>query len=329
MRLAEGIEHFVLQKRKQGIAYSQPENALLRFSSQVGDVQLSQVTTQDVSNYLSLTVARPQTWQRKYRLLFVLFEYWTLHGAMQPILMPEKRTRTRSTFVPYVYSHAEIQLLLDGTARSQRNTQCLIDPRTFRTVLLLLYATGALVSEVVRLRKCDLNLKRRVITLSDPRARRKRSIPISEELCVFLRNYVAWRFDRSQMVVALFVTKSGRVVEPGALGKYFRRLRRVTGLRRRDGAMGWPRLLDLRVSFAVNRMTEWIRDGSNMNQMLPALAAYLGQFGLESAERYLRLTPERFCSPLASLSPSKCRKHWRDDEAVMQLVRQFESFGSR
>ena len=321
MRLREGIEHFVSQKRKEGIAYFQPANQLLQFSDQVGDVQLNQVTTQDVANYLSQTVTRPLVWQRKYRLLYVLFEYWTLQGAMQPLQMPQKRTRIRSTFVPYIFNHSEVQLLLDSTSKSQRNKQCALEARTFRTLLLLLYATGVMLHEVVRLRRSHLNLKRRTITICNPRACRRRSIPISAELCAVLRDYLSWRFGSSRWDGDLFVDKSGNAIESRAVGNYFDRLRRVSGFSRRDGSTCWPRLLDFRTSFAVNRITEWIRDGSSMNQMLPALAAYLGQFGLQSAERYLRLTPERFCSQLSSLSPSASRKHWRDDEALMRFVR--------
>ena len=44
-----------------------------------------------------------------------------------------------------------------------------------------------------------------------------------------------------------------------------------------------------------------------MNRMIPALSAYMGQHNLGAAERYLRLTPERFRSPLNKLSPNGAR----------------------
>jgi len=57
-----------------------------------------------------------------------------------------------------------------------------------------------------------------------------------------------------------------------------------------------------------------------MNRMLPALAAYMGQVGLGSAERYLSLTPERFRRELAKLSPQRRKKRWRNDPALMKFL---------
>jgi integrase/recombinase XerD len=51
---------------------------------------------------------------------------------------------------------------------------------------------------------------------------------------------------------------------------------------------------DLRHTFAVHRLTAWLKQGANLDRMLPALAAYIEQVGLGSTERYLSMTPERF-----------------------------------
>jgi hypothetical protein len=102
--------------------------------------------------------------------------------------------------------------------------------------------------------------------------------------------------------------------------RYFGRMVRKLRLSRRDGVAGWPRIADLRVTFAVNRITSWLGDGTEMNKMLPALAAYLGHIGLYSVDRYLRLTPERFRKQLCALSPRQSRKHWRDDESTMRFL---------
>jgi hypothetical protein len=78
---------------------------------------------------------------------------------------------------------------------------------------------------------------------------------------------------------------------------------------------------DLRITFAVHRITSWIRNGANLNRMLPALAAYMGQVGLGATDRYLLLTPERYRKQLDILSPMRGKKHWRDDKELMAFVR--------
>jgi integrase/recombinase XerD len=54
--------------------------------------------------------------------------------------------------------------------------------------------------------------------------------------------------------------------------------------------------------------------------MLPALAAYIGQVGLGSRERYLSMTPERFRGQLELLSPQRRKRRWRDNAALMKFL---------
>jgi hypothetical protein len=54
--------------------------------------------------------------------------------------------------------------------------------------------------------------------------------------------------------------------------------------------------------------------------MLPALAAYMGYVGLESTERYLQLTPERFRNALNKLSPQTLRARWQNDSVLLEFL---------
>jgi hypothetical protein len=91
------------------------------------------------------------------------------------------------------------------------------------------------------------------------------------------------------------------------------------GIRRDDGAVYQPRMHDLRYTFAVHRIAAWFEQGADLNHML--LAAYIGQAGLGSTERYLSLTPERFRTQLIKLSPLRPRKkRWRDDATLMKFL---------
>ena len=58
----------------------------------------------------------------------------------------------------------------------------------------------------------------------------------------------------------------------------------------------------------------------DLNRMIPALSAYIGQVGLGSTYRYLNLTPERFRAQLDRLSPRRGKRHWRDNPALMRFL---------
>jgi integrase/recombinase XerD len=320
MKLSDGIERFVSSKREAGVAYIQPAFMLLRFNRQVGDVQLSEITTQNVATFLDVSSVRPYTWHAKYNLLRRLFEHWTWLGSMPPLLMPFKRVPVRSRFLPYVYNTSEIRCLLEGTSKNQINGACALGSEPFRLILFILFTTGATLGEVVQLKRRDIDLKRRMMTVCTVRTRRLRDVPVSAEVCKILRGYLKWRFDSREPDAYLFLKKSGQVVDPVSFRNYFRTLVRRCGVRRLDGMVGWPRISDFRPTFAAHRITEWLRDGANLNRMLPALAAYLGQLGMNSVDRYLRLTPERFRKQLIALSPRRGRSHWRDDETLMRFL---------
>ena len=97
-------------------------------------------------------------------------------------------------------------------------------------------------------------------------------------------------------------------------------MRKRAGVARHDDARYEPRIHDLRHTFAVHRLTGWFKHGADLNRMIPALSAYMGQHDLGAAERYLRLTPERFRTQLNKLSPKRRRKKWRDDGALMKFL---------
>jgi hypothetical protein len=72
--------------------------------------------------------------------------------------------------------------------------------------------------------------------------------------------------------------------------------------------------------WTVHRLTAWFKQGADLNRMLPALSAYLGQVGLGSTERYLSITPERFRKQLVKLSPQRRKRRWRDNPALMKFL---------
>jgi len=104
------------------------------------------------------------------------------------------------------------------------------------------------------------------------------------------------------------------------LNSIFQRLRLRARIVRHDGSFYQPRMHDLRATFAVHRITSWIKNKADLNRMLPALSVYMGQVGLASTERYLYMTPERFRKELNRLSPMKPKRHWRDDPALLEFL---------
>ena len=196
-----------------------------------------------------------------------------------------------------------------------------MDSGTFRIFLLTLYATGMRTGEALTLLREDVDVKRRAITIRGGRFNRVRTIPIGPDLCARLRRH---KHNLGRLPVGspnFFVGKDGKALKENALIVAFRKLRRLAGIERYDGAIYQPRMHDLRATFAVHRLTSWLRQGADVNRLIPALSAYMGQCGLGSSERYLKLTPERYRNQLVTLSPQHpSRRRWRDDPALMKFL---------
>lgn len=147
MKVSVAIQPYIEQKRANGCSFTGAESRLASFCRSVGDVDLSQVTPNDVEQFLDRSPVVSSTWRAKYYFLKRFFEFWCFRQAMPELLMPPIKARTRPTFVPHLYTKTEIRALLRTTACYQRARA--IDRRTLRILLLFLYRTGARLGEVL------------------------------------------------------------------------------------------------------------------------------------------------------------------------------------
>ena len=72
------------------------------------------------------------------------------------------------------------------------------------------------------------------------------------------------------------------------------------GIYKEDGKP--PRVHDLRHTFAVHSLGKMVSEGRDIYCALPTLSTYLGHRGIESTEKYLRLTEESFESVVKGMA---------------------------
>jgi integrase/recombinase XerD len=321
MKLREGIELYLEARKSEGTPWVKGAQNLRALYRHVGDLPLDRIHVNHVVPILDGPLTAAATWYNKYGALRQFFRYWKVRNEIYRLPLPPPRRAPAQTFVPYVYSRAELRRLLVASGITQRDLNCVIDAPTFRTLLLFLYGTGAMLGEAVQLERGDVDFRRRRINLSGCKTRRARELPIGSDLYDILLNYHRMRHQKGTMRDSpFFLTKHGSQIKEGTANKTFRRVRKKAGIARNDGARYQPRMHDLRHTFAVHRLTAWFKHGADMGRMMPALSAYMGQHDLAAADRYLRLTPERFRTQLDKLSPKRGKKRWRDDAKLMKFL---------
>jgi integrase/recombinase XerD len=320
MKLQQSIEVYAEEKRAAGIDFIGGNERLVSFCRHVGDIPLEKIRYDQVGDFLDGRHTSDLTWLSKYNALRSFFLFWIARDRMRSLPMPPPRRPPERNFVPHIYSQTEVRRLLKSTRMSQAHVLCRIDARTLRTVLLFLYGTGAWAREAVRITREDVDLQRRLVTIRNGRLEPSRTIPFGADLYKSLKSYCNFRHRRSPKTRQFFLCRDDEPLTESNLTTAFQRLRMRAGIAGHDDVSRPPRLLDLRYTFAVHRLTAWYKRGADLNRMIPALSAYLGYKNLSTTARFLRLTPERFRAQLNKLSPGQGKRHWRDDSALMDFL---------
>jgi integrase/recombinase XerD len=321
MRLSEAIERYLRVKRANGLAYETEGNILSSFERCVSDLLIEEIAPKHVAEFLNLRQCSDSRWMTKHSCLRIFFEFWTDRGQMSPLSMPRSKRRSIDRLAkPFIYTRTQVRNLIQATQGNQTHGNCTVSETTFRTLLLALYGTGAMIPEIACLRREDLDLKSNLIFLRGDRIIQPRRVPFSKDLHELLITYLHSEERRRTSGPNIFVTSRGTPLPAHQLIYSFKRLRTRAGILRVDSGMRKPRMCDLRPTFAVHRIACWIKEGADLNRMLPALSAYMGYAGFDATQRFLLMTPERFGPELDALSPYKTRKHWRDDPELMRFL---------
>jgi len=317
--ITRAIEQYCDWKRANGYQFFGGVAILRKLLKYTGDVELSDLRPEHLLGCLNQSALSNGTWTNRYWVMRRFLEYCTSRTMMLPLDMPAPKVSRRKTFAPYIFTTIEIRSLLEAT-KHRVSPNYIMDQPTLRAIIVVLYATGLPVGEACILREEDVDLRNRLIRVRGAEAQRDRVIPVGPDLCEVLREYKVWRSTRPGDSPYLFVTRKGRQTNGGSIAKYFQELRRTSGVHRRDDSHLQPRVSDLRFSFAVHRIAKGIEDGDDLNRLLPALAAYMGQVGLGATARYLALTAGRFRRQLDKLSPQPGSSNWSDDPELLRFL---------
>ncbi len=292
MKLHDLIADYVAFRQSMGQKYTSRNNRLQAFCRAVGsNVDVRDVTAEQVLSYLG----RPKTcyWHDKYHTLNVFYRYAISRGHVSSSPLPMIVPKLPPCFVPYIYSVDEVRRLLDATA-SYRKIHLLLEPYTFRAIILTLYGAGLRISEALSLRMGDVDFSVGLLLIRETKFYKSRLLPIGSDLKKALMGYATARREAGHIELPespFFVGRKGSHVRIHTVQQSFRQLRKHAVIHRADGARYQPRLHDFRHTFAGNRVVYWYKAGSDVQRLLPKLSTYLGHISLSSTQRYLTMTP--------------------------------------
>jgi site-specific recombinase XerD len=295
MKLQQLIEQYVAYRQTLGKRFKSAATILRAFGRTIGaDADVAEVGAEQVNAFLRGKGPLTSFWHAKYTALHSLYRYAISRGYATVSPLPSTVPKRPPSLVPYIYSRQELQRLLRA-AEEDRDIRRRAEPRTVRTVLLLLYGAGLRGSEVLNLDRGDFDADASLITIRESKFFKSRLVPLGPRLAQVLNGYAAWRqasHPTRDPRDSFFVGRDGQRLSHKGLAVAFRQACVRAGIRRQDAGRYQPRMHDLRHTFAVHRLTEWYRQGADVQKMLPQLSVYLGHCCLSSTQLYLTMTPE-------------------------------------
>lgn len=290
--IAQKAQQFLQIKRMTGFKYESQEKYLRRFDAyyfQNGYTGI-RITKEMVSGFIYCPKERMSGWYIKERLLRD-FSTFLKDQCYSEIYIPVVQSAPpRSSFTPYIFMDKEIKHLFEAAdfwKDSPLTNRVLIDPIFFR----LLYSTGMRLSEVLHLTVKDFDND--VLTVYHSKNNKDRLVPLHPNMAEKLKTYTEHMHRFSKESDYLFPSPKGyhRCTDQSTIHRRFRQYLSRAGISLTGTG---PRIHDLRHTFAVKCLKNWVLDGKELTNMLPYLAAYMGHSDFRGTQYYLRLTADLY-----------------------------------
>ena len=301
MKLSRAVSEYVRWKQSRGVRFEKVYGILRRLLRLTNDVSLIEITPKQVSALLDGSKMAADTWWRAYQDLRSFFQFWISRGRLRKLPMPRPRAALPPPFHPFVYSTSELSRLIKCIELNHDSKARQLDNLTLKTIVLILYGTGALVSEVLNLRCSDVDLNADLLTLRRITSGNARTVSIGCAVHNCFHTYLSAHPNRTGSKEFVFLNRRGNRVPTLTLVHNFRLLCIRAKLCQEHGISRTPGMHDLRHTFAVHCLDRWLAQGKDLRTMLPILSAYMGHVMWRSTEQYLRLVPGRFWKQLSRL----------------------------
>lgn len=194
---------------------------------------------------------------------------------------------------PHIYSEQEIGELL----RAAGLLAPALRGATYATLFGLLLCTGLRVSEAIRLRNGDVDLKRGVLTVRQTKFAKSRHVPLHESALEQLRQYRRIRdnwvtpTEESAFFVGCRGRRRGQPLTRRSVDRVLAHFRSQLHWPNR-GIHHAPRVHDMRHTFVVRRILAWEAQGADIDQTMLALSTYVGHAMVTNTYWYLTAVPE-------------------------------------
>jgi len=279
------LQSFVDLKHAQGYNYTHQSNLLRRFDMFLCErsypcvwlkIQIVDSFIEQFSQCKALSQSKMLSPVRNYSRFLHL-----RYPQSYVLAMPAIRTKRSSRF--YIYSIEEISALMQAAAAL--GPPGTIRAHTVKTLIGLLYVSGLRISEALALNVEDIDVHENVLFVRKGKFGKDRYVPLAASSIEALLCYRR-EAEKTCKDQALFISTKGTRLSSKTMDKIFRALLRTCSI---ASSKPWPRIHDLRHTFAVNCLCKWYDQGCDVNALLPVLSTVMGHVKVSCTQIYLHV----------------------------------------
>jgi len=299
---AAHLNGFLAEKRALGFKYIEQERCLREFDILSHEYDCSSGLPKEL--VMAYIEKKPHwsrsTQQHKVSTARNVALYLHKQGLTAFLCDKTNVTNDAGNFKPYIFTRQQMEdifLQADNiTPRGGLNSDIF-----YPVILRMLYGCGLRISEALLLKMKDIDLSKGLLYIYDSKNHKDRIIPMDESLTAYCRTYAEQVHAVYTDDDYFFKSPKGGHYAKNTVYYYFRNLMWKCGISHGGRKNGGPRLHDVRHTFCVHSLYQFLKNGTPHRAALPILSAYMGHSNLDSTGRYLKLTAEAFPELTAQL----------------------------
>lgn len=290
-RFAARIEDFIAQKNALGFGYMESSRLMRDFdrfclthfpdeNCLTEGICLAWATKKDTEG--------TNTFRNRMMPVREFARYLNRNGETAYVLSPDIAKKD-TPYAQYIYTEAEILAIWDVLDHLKPRGGFPVRQFVIPAMVKLMYYCGLRPAEARRLHVNDVDLDNGRLNIMESKQHRSRIVMMADDVARMISGCNALVSAVMPERKPFFPNSEGDFYGKRGLEKTFRQTLMKAGINgtgRRP-----PRLYDFRHTFATHRLYHWMREGRDLNAMLPYLSAYMGHAQLSDTYYYIHLVP--------------------------------------
>lgn len=294
--LAKLVRDFIDYKKSIGYKYESTEYEMkrfIKFTQEAGfngipDRSLCLQWVQKHDTELPVSVHVRASYLRE------LGKYLFSMGYEEAYVLPRKIGSKGINHVPYFFTDQEIYLFFKACDSVERHPNYtgreLVLPLLFR----FLYCCGVRTLEASSLLYANVHLENGYVDIIQSKGPKSRRIFLGQELIVVMKTYEDAICRKIPDRRYFFPRNADLSYKESFISRNFRRFWYQVFPNLQNEIR--PRAYDFRHHFAFSNINRWVKEGKDVNVLLPYLMCYMGHSSLKSTCYYIHFVPEFFAT---------------------------------